>query len=1341
MRASDVRPRLAAAAVYVMILAAFVLEKAGQTTTDTKASLTVDPGELLRSTFSLWNPQMSLGELQNQAYGYLMPMGPFFAGLQGIGVPAWVTERLWSWVIVVAACEGVRLVCRQLGINPWAALGAGFAFGLNVRLLSEVGVRSAEVLPTAMLPWMLLPVIWALRGRIDPRLGALWSVTAYLFSGAVNGTATIAPLPLIAIFIVWGCRRGLVGWSMLGWWSSLVVLASLWWASALVQLSSYSPPFFDYVEDARTTTSVTGFESSLRGASNWVGYLTTAGEPSWPGAWSLNYEPLLVLVTGLIAVASLVGLTLFRSPWRPPLVISAVLGLTCLTIGHTSQFWMQSPLAGSVQDWLDQPFALLRNVAKIDPVLRLPLAIGFGVALSRLADAAAALASRRTPARRRAGALRAVLVSTCLLVVAGAQPVLALNTRIPGWDKVPSYWTQTAAFLDQQPGRNAAWVVPGSGFGIQTWGWTMDEPMSVVARSGWVTRSQVPLAPAETIRMLTSLEDLLETGSGSARLGALLQRIGLGFVVLRRDLDPALDDAIPANLVSSALAKSSGLERVATFGSLELGPAIEVYEVTGRDRSERSDLRVMDASSARTVSSGPADVLAAVGAGLLDSDQAAVVTGDPGTSGDAQIVGDGYQLRERQFGRVHATEGPVLAPGEPHRAIRRVENYPGSPGAQPVVARYHGVRYVEASSSQSHPDSLGAIRSEAAPYAAVDGDPETAWTTAFGARPRGQWLEVHYRQVRPFGMTTIAGDTGSSAVRTWRVTAGRTSVLAQVDPSTGTATADLRGVSASSLRIEVAAVGGSNHARVVSVREISGVGLPVERSLVVPMRGSSPSAYVFTARPETRACVPTLLGPDCDRDRFRAAEESTGIDREVTFTDAGTWSLDGTVVARSDQATLRLLDPSGAPLVVGASSTYYDDPSVSPRMAYDAKPTTSWIASPQDPTPTLRVDFARPTRIDRISVTAPAAPGVVPLTATLVAGDQTRQVELDGFSRFAPIVARHLEITFANPTRPGVPVGIGELVLGPGEIAVPFDGEARTGVGCGFGPSVFVDSQRYLTKVEGIMGDVAASGPLSLSLCEGPIAISAGTHRIRIASTIEFQPVRVLLTEPEQLEPVTSVTRRWRVLENTDTAQRIKVDAGSAALLVTARNFNEGWAATLNGKRLPVQRIDGWAQGWQLPAGAGGTVTVTFEPQHAYRIGLFGGLVLIALILLVALGCACRVRLRPPGQGIGRPRTPASSRMRRIGAGAALGGAYVLAGTPGLLGALLAQVARSRRRWAILLGGALVTSGTIVSVVSLWRHGPSSVPDAANVLASIGAAALLVSGLAKPDEPRFDESD
>ena len=127
------------------------LQQPGRTTFDTKFDLTADPGAFLDRALHLWNPS-PFGALQNQAYGYLFPQGPFFLGADVLSVPDWVAQRLWSALLLVAAYEGTRRVGRALGIPAWAAGLGGLGYALAPRLLGAVGVLSGEVLPTARAP-------------------------------------------------------------------------------------------------------------------------------------------------------------------------------------------------------------------------------------------------------------------------------------------------------------------------------------------------------------------------------------------------------------------------------------------------------------------------------------------------------------------------------------------------------------------------------------------------------------------------------------------------------------------------------------------------------------------------------------------------------------------------------------------------------------------------------------------------------------------------------------------------------------------------------------------------------------------------------------------------------------------------------------------------------------------------------------------------------------------------------------------------------------------------------------------------------------------------------------
>ena len=84
-------------------------------------------------------------------------------------------------------------------------------------------------------------------------------------------------------------------------------------------------------------------------------------------------------------------------------------------------------------------------------------------------------------------------------------------------------------------------------------------------------------------------------------------------------------------------------------------------------------------------------------------------------------------------------------------------------------------------------------------------------------------------------------------------------------------------------------------------------------------------------------------------------------------------------------------------------------------------------------------------------------------------------------------------------------------------------------------------------------------------------------------------------------------------------------------------NFNPGWDATLNGHALTPLRLDGWQQGFVVPAGPGGTITLSFRPAAVYHLALAVSLVAVAILLAVAAwsftGRRRRRDGRDPGSG------------------------------------------------------------------------------------------------------------
>ena len=93
-------------------------------------------------------------------------------------------------------------------------------------------------------------------------------------------------------------------------------------------------------------------------------------------------------------------------------------------------------------------------------------------------------------------------------------------------------------------------------------------------------------------------------------------------------------------------------------------------------------------------------------------------------------------------------------------------------------------------------------------------------------------------------------------------------------------------------------------------------------------------------------------------------------------------------------------------------------------------------------------------------------------------------------------------------------------------------------------------------------------------------------------------------------------TGRW-------TADHREVDVAASPasrVLVVPESINPGWVAHAgNGAALTPVTVNGWQQGWIIPPGTSGAITLDFPANTPYRIGLFGGLALLPLLALLAL--------------------------------------------------------------------------------------------------------------------------
>ncbi|MEZ0580905.1 alpha-(1-_3)-arabinofuranosyltransferase family protein [Nocardioides sp. MH1] len=1318
-----------ASCLYAVVTVLMLIQQPGATTYDTRAELTERPGSFLSGAFTLWHPESNFGEFQNQAYGYLFPQGTWFVLTDAIGMPGWVSQRLWSALLLVVACEGARRVARVVGLRDVPALLAGVVFALSPRLLGTVSVQTGESLPGAVMPWLVLVVLLLLRGRLSPVRAAVLSGAAVVCMGGVNAVETAACLPLAMILVVWGVRRGLTSVRAAVGWFAAVGAGCVWWALPLLLLARHAPPFYQYVESSRDTTALIGWSEAARGDSSWIGYLVSGDRPWWPAAFHLATDPLLVAVAAVVAGVGLVGLCLLDSGLRRPLMLAAVLGLGCLTIAHGGG--AGAPAADLVRGLLDGALQIFRNVHKIDPVVRLPLAIGFGVAVARATE----LAIERAPRLRTAE--QALLLAPLLVVLVLGRPYLQGDTRTPGWDRIPSDWQQAGDYLAKHaPGGvdgGRTLVVPGSRFAQQDWGWTLDEPLTILGRSPVVSRSQVPLIPGESIRYLSALDQEIATGQATEALVGELARAGITYVVIRRDLLRDVTGSPHPGASAVSLARA-GLERVAGFGRTPDGAAVEVFEVP----ETLPLLRATDVDDVVTVRGASESVLGLEDGGLVAPDTPTVLEGEQGWDGAADVVTDDDQRRERAFGNNDESLSAIMTADEPWRVDRAVHDFPAGPGGagDQVVAEYDGLKSVTASSAQGYADNYGPVLVQSGPAAAIDGDIDTQWVSSVAGDPDEQWLKLTFdapRAVHSVTVTPVADDPAVAPIRTLEVVAGGQHERVEVNTTGAPAVVPLDGSEVGSVEVRVVAAATAARGARVGLREVSVDGLTPDRTLVLPGDVPEHAALDLGTTPGRRACSVVLGTPDCDVVRIREAEEKSGLDRTFTLAGPEHLAITGAVVARSTPEAAHLLDQVARRPPVTGSSAFGEDPRVAARFAYDGQPTTAWVSDDADLYPTLTFTWRRPHTVTGLQV---ASGEDAPIGAVVTADGRPQEVALAGDTTVAidPVRTRRLTVRFEKAVGAGH-VTVRELRLRGVNVTRPLDPTTTTGAVCGFGPVLYVDGRAVATRVTGTMSDVVNGSPLALQACDKrtgrPIRLhlAAGEHRVHAAPNAEFAVTELDLSPG--LRPSYSSSRGVHVQRWDDTTRTAVVDAGDEALLSVPENFNDGWVAEADGERLTPIRVDGWQQGWLLPAGGETTVELRYAPQRTYDVVLPVGLVVSgsllvgALVIALLAGIARRRRGAPAVVPAAWPDPPAPG---RTAAALALLASLVLLGPVTAAGvAVGALCSRRAGLEAAVAGGALVALSGLLDALDR----PTAFETAADVVAALGVglAVGIVAGL------------
>ncbi len=1227
----------------------------GRIIADTKLDLAINPAAFLARALNLWDPQQ-FGQLQDQAVGYLFPMGPFFYLGKLAALQPWVIQRLWISAVAVTAFLGVVRLAGRLGIGTsWTRVAAGCAYALSPAGLTLIGGLSAEFLPAAMLPWILIPLVDATRGG-RRGIAAARSAAAVGLCGGVNAAATVAVL-IPAVLYVLTMSQPAVGppvprWRILGWWCPAVLAATWWWVVPLALLARYGVSVIPYTESAAVTTSVTGLSETLRGTENWVSYLVVDGQPWWQPGYRIVTGALPNLLTGVLAGLGLAGLLRPRLPGRRFLLCLLLTGVVIISAGHLSS--LGGPLAGPVDHLINGPASAFRNLRKFDPLIRLPAVLG----LAHL------LAAVRLPR------LRTALAAAGALAIGGlALPAYTGGVAPAGaFSQIPGYWVNAASWLNRHAGHQAVLVVPGAPFGQYVWGSPLDDVLQPLLTADWAERDLSTIGSPGNARLLDAIDQRIAAGDGSAGLTQVLARMGVRYVVVRDDLSRAVLGGAWPGLVNQALATSPGVTKV--FQSRQLVgtaapndavtdldppyPAVVIYRVAGAAPL----VSVQPAAGALRVFGAPESLLTLADEGLLAGRPVLLNSDGAGLPAAGSVVTDSLRRRVRNFGELRTSYSPTLTASQPARTFEAISDYT-EPGWHRYlsVAQYHGISNVTASSSAA---DIGTIPSQWAsgllPYAAIDGDMRTMWESGSWGGPIGQWIRFRFASpVDPRSVRVAFADQPSIGPAVTQVVV-RTAAGQVTDRVRATGQPQRLRVppgAAGWLQITVTGLASppARFGTQVAIREVTIPGVRASRVIAAPAAPArsravpAPAAVVLAkAQPWPSGCMRTWLRWVCSPSLIVPTEEQFGFDQAFRAGVAGPAALRGSAVLASASRAGRYLGANRGGVQVQASSSYTPNPQDQARAAFDGDPATVWTASSTDAQPILTISWRHPRTVRRIKIQRP--PDAEGLLQVLIAGSggQARggDVGPSGIVRFAPMRTTRLTIRF-TPLQ--VPLQISDVMIRgvPGLRAA----SAPLRLRCGLGPVIEVNGTAVPTRAWGSGADLLAQRPLHFAACS-PVTLRPGTNQVTEPAGDAYSIQDVVVGRvPAPAAASAAPPARARVLVWTSSRRVLRVTAGPASYLTVNENFNPGWRAVIGSRPLRAVRLDGWKQAWLLPAGRTGLVTLTYRPDAVYRAAIVGGLSSLALVLVLAIRPWGRRRGSVPGPGPA-PSVPAGAAAGRV---------------------------------------------------------------------------------------------
>ncbi|HEU4657644.1 MAG TPA: alpha-(1-_3)-arabinofuranosyltransferase family protein [Capillimicrobium sp.] len=1232
------RDRLLIPVLAVGCYALALLQRPGWAVSDTKIDLHVDPARFLADAAAPWSSDISLGHVQSGQYGgYVWPMGPFFALLREIGLAPWVVQRLWLGTLLLLAAWGVvRLLDALLGRPRGVAhVVAAAAFVLNPYVVTYTSRVSVSLLAYAALPWLLLFVHRGLRERgwLWPALFALVVTSS---GGGINAAVTAWALLGPLLLLLYEPALRLVPWRR-AWaftWRTAVLgaVTSLWWVVPLLVQSKWGLPFLPYTEQAGTIWGSTSASESLRLMGFWLSYagIGYGGDlvPYTSSAGTYVFWAPGIVGSLLLPALALGGFAWTRR-WRygPFFLAMTLLGVLVMIAGFPEGTPLRKGMTFAYNHLVSLQF--LRTTYKAGPLPALGLAVLGGVA--------AGWAWRWLATRERAPLWRAGLVGGGAVVLAlAAWPLVrgrAVEDQIT-WKAIPSAWREVAADLDRDLGDDRrAMVLPGQLFSYYRWGGTIDPILPTLMERPAAVRQVVPFADLRSVELQWSTDALIsQRRAVPGQLDPLLDLQSVGAVVTASDDDRHRSGAVSANAAARELARSGYRRPDAAYGPRrrvraeagEVAAAVTLPEIRRYDRDPEPMVRLLPRDRATVVDGSAGGIVDLAAFGRLDpsvplryaADLEPEQLRELAANGSRVVITDSNRRRVFVPSQLRANQGATLAPDDPiSEDGHQLNPWPDRDTDVQTVAQLDGVRWVRAPFSPQIPQFP-----EHRPFAALDGDPATAWV-ADRTLTADRWhldvalerpADVPYVDLLPYG--DERGRVKEVAVNGRRFA---------VHDGWNRLPVDLRG--AGEIRVDMVDVtdppdgveggaGGIRELRIPGVHAREALRPPTvaEHALAGADLSRTPLSYVLE---RTRGADPYhrigAHGPWSAGSPRDAGDGELGLERILAPPAARRWDARAWVSV-SPQAPDHVLDRIAGGRVEGrfdSSSRYAGEPRFRASSAFDGRPRTAWIGDWTDAGgASLTWTTPRRTSISTLRLTPPHEVVRRPAQVRLVADGEPGPavaVAADGTVALpAPQRGRAFRLEILDAAFPAGSsglqrerraVGIAEVLgAGTGTVAPRRSGriEARCAVTLSVG-----DRSTALT-VRGSVASFDRGEPLRAASCRGPLELPAGEQRLSAPAGGTFRVDLLELDSPAPAGAPVAPSPPGRVA-GTGTPGRgerrgIELEVERPAWVVLGESYTTGWRATCDGRDLgdPVP-LQGYAVGWPVEPGCE-TVDVVF---------------------------------------------------------------------------------------------------------------------------------------------------